>query len=334
MSYNIEPMSLISFLEESKLRLPRFQRKATWGNKQNFELCISVFQDYPIGVVIVNQEQRVSWLLDGRQRRYALTIMRNNPVELYEWAKSYIGFTKNTIESDVKKSYWGKVEKYLQKEENNDEDSVLENKIDKEYEEQEPDFDEIEENSFNSLQQRLGLTTLLDLILMVHPNKEDGSRWEQVFDFRDCFSRIAYAPAANNSKIDPKLLRTFILGLLKKLEEENETLTKDFYIDYFIENNFDIVNRKKFEEKISVEWDEICKSLDTIDRAEKIFADARIGIIRLRNASQLDAQNIFARINKGGTQLKAEELLSAKPYWNKPVDVLDSAVLEKIKSMY
>ena len=335
MSYVIEPMSLISFLEEGKLRLPRFQRKATWGNKQNFELCISVFQDYPIGVVIVNQEQKVSWLLDGRQRRYALTIMRNNPVELYEWAKSYIGFTKTSTESEIKKFYWGKVEKYLQKEESSDEGSTLDdNKDSNEDEEQDLNFDDIEENSFNSSQQRLGLTTLLDLILMVHPNKDNGSRWEQIFDFRDCFSRIAYAPVANNLNIDPKLLRTFILKLLKKLEEQSETLTKDFFIEYFIENNFDIVNRKKFEEKVSIEWDDICKSLDAIDRSEKIFADARIGTIRLRNASQLDAQNIFARINKGGTQLKAEELLSAKPYWNKTVNVFDLTVLEKIKSMY
>ena len=72
MSYAIEPMPLISFLDENKLRLPRFQRKATWDKKQNFELAISVFQDYPVGVVIVNQEQKISWLLDDRQRRTAL----------------------------------------------------------------------------------------------------------------------------------------------------------------------------------------------------------------------------------------------------------------------
>ena len=98
MSYIIEPMPLISFLEDGKLRLPRFQRKATWDKKQNFELAISVFQDYPVGVVIVNQEQKISWLLDGRQRRSALSSMRDNPVELYEWARSYIGFAKTADE--------------------------------------------------------------------------------------------------------------------------------------------------------------------------------------------------------------------------------------------
>ena len=53
MSYNIEPMELISFVEDNKLKLPRFQRKTTWDKKQNFELAISVFQDYPVGVVII-----------------------------------------------------------------------------------------------------------------------------------------------------------------------------------------------------------------------------------------------------------------------------------------
>ena len=117
MSYIIEPMPLISFLEENKLRLPRFQRKATWDKKQNFELAISVFQDYPVGVMIINQEQNLSWLLDGRQRRAALSSMRDNPVELYEWARGYIGFAKTADEHDVIMSYLDKVERYIQSEE-------------------------------------------------------------------------------------------------------------------------------------------------------------------------------------------------------------------------
>ena len=98
MGYTIEPMPLIAFLDEGKLYLPRFQRKATWDKKQNFELAISIFQEYPVGVMVINQERKLSWLLDGRQRRHALTVMRENPVELYEWAQSYIGFKKTADE--------------------------------------------------------------------------------------------------------------------------------------------------------------------------------------------------------------------------------------------
>ena len=115
MSYKIEPMPLITFLEDNKLKLPRFQRKSTWDKKQNFELCISVFQDYPIGVVIINKEQESSWLLDGRQRRHALTIMRENPVELYNWARNYIGFKKTADEAEVCRAYWEKIDEFLNK---------------------------------------------------------------------------------------------------------------------------------------------------------------------------------------------------------------------------
>lgn len=335
MSYIIEPMPLISFLEENKLRLPRFQRKETWDKKQNFELAISVFQDYPVGVVIVNQEQKTSWLLDGRQRRNALSIMRNNPVELYEWARSYIGFAKKADELEITNAYWGKVEKYLQAEDSHkslaeDEEDVLT------YDEEDDSANDstIEENSFDSAKQRHGLQTLLDLILMVHQNKPSGSKWELTFDFRKYISRLKYAPIKNNNKIDPQLLRRFILELLKAIEQENEgQLTQEFFVDYYVQN-FDINNQKNFEKEVSNRWNAIQQSLDVIERSEKVFADARIGIIRLTNASPLDAQNIFSRINRGGTQLKAEELLSAKPYWNKVVALTDPTVSDSIKEMY
>ena len=126
MSYIIEPMPLITFIEDSKLKLPRFQRKATWDKKQNFELCISVFQDYPVGVVILNKEQQTSWLLDGRQRRFALKNMRENPVELYDWAKAYIGFKATADRSTVSDLYWKKIERYLQTEEKSQQEKEAE----------------------------------------------------------------------------------------------------------------------------------------------------------------------------------------------------------------
>lgn len=113
--------------------------------------------------------------------------MRDNPVELYEWARSYIGFGKTADELEVKSKYWEKVERYLQTEEvtDNDEDDV------NQYGEE--DESDAEENSFDSAKQRRGLQTLLDIILMVHQNKPSGSKWEQTFDFRKYFSRLKYA---------------------------------------------------------------------------------------------------------------------------------------------
>ena len=108
--------------------------------------------------------------------------------------------------------------------------------------------------------------------------------------------------------------------MLRAAEQENDgERTQEFFVDYYLQN-FDVKDQNKFEKDVSMKWDNILNSLDVVDRSEKIFADARIGIIRLTNATPLDAQNIFSRINRGGTQLKAEELLSAKPYWNKSVN--------------
>lgn len=331
MGYRIEPLSITSFLDENKMKLPRFQRKATWDKKQNFELAISVFQDYPVGVVIVNKEKDVSWLLDGRQRRNALKQMRENPVELYEWARAYIGFAKNADEFTVKQAYWDKVEKYLTTETKGSEDDSSD---DVSYEGVEENTSE--EDSFDSQKQRKGLTTLLNLILMVHQNKPSGSKWEATFDFTKYFARIKYAPMSNNEKVDPILLRRFILDLINDAERANDgDITEDYLFDFY--NNtytFKDSMDNKFKIELNKRFKDIKNSIDIINETEKIFSDARIGIIWLTNASPLDAQNIFSRINKGGTQLKAEELLSAKPYWNVEVKTNDSDVVRLVSEMY
>lgn len=330
MSYIIEPMSIITFVEDSKMKLPRFQRKATWDAKQNFELCISVFQDYPVGVVIVNKEQQVSWLLDGRQRRNALKEMRANPVAVYEWAKSYIGFKSNVDEFELTQNYWDKVERYLQTEEKETkENSIEEQENISDY----GDDEDTVENSFDSEKQKRGLQTLLDIILMVHQNRSTGSRWEKAFDFTKYFSRLIYAPKKENGKVQAKLLRKFLIDLKK--ECGSDEFTEEFFVDYYYER-YDILDKekRKFEADVNKHWDYIRHSIEVIEQSEKIFEEARIGIIKLTNVSPLDAQNIFSRINRGGTLLKAEELLSAKPYWNVVVNVSDQTVINTVKDMY
>ena len=74
--YEIRPESIKTFITDRNVRLPRFQRKQTWNSKKNFQLCISLFKEYPIGVTILSVEEskgkNVRWLLDGRQRKNAL----------------------------------------------------------------------------------------------------------------------------------------------------------------------------------------------------------------------------------------------------------------------
>lgn len=333
MSYVIEPMTLLSFLDESNMKLPRFQRRATWTSKQNFELCISVFQEYPIGVVIVNKENSTSWLLDGRQRRNALSLMRRNPIDIYLWAQSYLKFNKTADSSEVTDVFWAKIAKYLQTDtvENsegteNDETPLYEGE------------EELTEHSFNAETQRKGLNTLLDIIKMVHQIDKKGiSSWERQFDYSDYFSKLKYAPYKNGErKIDPISLREFIIQLQKDYNKEYEgAITKEFFINYYF-TLYDIKDgcENSFKEKVDTHWKDIEHCFDVIKRTEQVFADTRIGVIHLNNASPLDAQLIFSMTNSGGTQLRAEELLSAKPFWNIPVGNLQSDVTTKINELY
>lgn len=101
MGYKIEPLPISSILSND-IKLPRFQRKSTWNEIQNFELAISVFQDYPIGVVILNNIPSGDiLLLDGRQRRTALMGLVRDPICVYEWAKKYLKFSKSDDEQAV-----------------------------------------------------------------------------------------------------------------------------------------------------------------------------------------------------------------------------------------
>lgn len=324
MSYIIEPISILSFVTDPSIKLPRFQRKATWVKEQNFELAISIFQDYPVGVVIVNKEKDESWLLDGRQRRSALIQMRENPVILYEWAKKYIGLKSNEDPSSLKEKYWDKVDKYLQKEET----AGTELSEDR-YEGEEDHV----EDSFDSEKQKEGLQTLLDLILMVHQIKNGKSRWERDFDFSRYFHKIEYINQKEDNKINPIKLRKFLLDFKEELK--SKPLTKEIFVEYYLEK-FAILDKQevKFVEDVDHKWRDIVFSIDTISKSEKIFIDARIGLIKLTNVSPLDAQNIFSRINRGGTLLKAEELLSAKPFWNAKIDSANAKLKEIVKTMY
>lgn len=329
MSYNIETRQVSEFVKDDKIKLPRFQRKSTWTGKQNFELAISIFQEYPVGVVIINNEGETSWLLDGRQRRSALTELRANPDLVYDWARSYIRFSPKESEETLRQLYWEKVDKYLQTEESNtEEDEDVEGP---ETENSDAEYD-IDKN-----RQREGLNTLLDIILMVHQKTKDKKsgisygKWERIFNLSAMVERLPYAPRRNNYRIDGISLRTFILDFKNKVGN----VSKEKFLEYLEDN----VGIKEDQENallryLDIHWGEINDIINVIRKSEQIFEDARIGVIFIKNVTALDAQNIFSRINRGGTQLKAEELLSAKPFWNEKVNVKDSKISKLVQDLY
>lgn len=329
MSYNIETRQVSEFVKDNKIKLPRFQRKSTWDAKQNFELAISIFQEYPVGVVIINNEGDTSWLLDGRQRRNALMELRANPNSVYDWARSYIRFKATESEEIVRQLFWGKVDAYLETEKSCEKDKE-EEKDNEENENSEIEYD------IDKDRQRDGLNTLLGIILMVHQKKKDKSgntygKWERIFNLSDMVERLPYATKRNNYRIDGISLRSFILDFKNKIGN----ISKENFLVYLEDN----VGIKEDKEKglikhLDRHWEDIQHIINVIKKSEQIFEEARIGVIFIKNVTALDAQNIFSRINKGGTQLKAEELLSAKPFWNERVNVKDSKISALVKDLY
>lgn len=115
--YHIKGESILTFLEDQTIRLPRFQRKQTWNNDQNFKLAISLFKDFPIGVTIINKQslggKSTRWLLDGRQRRNALEKIYQDPENIYLWARKYLGLKNSDQLTDVQEKFWSKIDTYI-----------------------------------------------------------------------------------------------------------------------------------------------------------------------------------------------------------------------------
>ena len=116
--YEIRPETVKSFITDRNVRLPRFQRKQTWDPKKNFQLCISLFKEYPIGVCILSVDESkgktVRWLLDGRQRKNALTKMYEDPENIYNWARAFIGFKNSDQPFELEEKYWEKINEYIE----------------------------------------------------------------------------------------------------------------------------------------------------------------------------------------------------------------------------
>lgn len=328
MSYSIETRTVTEFVTDSNIRLPRFQRKSTWGPSQNFELAISMFKEYPLGVIVINDEKGTSWLLDGRQRRNALKELRDNPDKVYDAARSYIKFKSTESEDIIKRSFWKVVDSYLL-----DENKAYE--IDTLAEDTTDDF----QCDINRERQREGLDVLLDIILMVHQKKKDKEsgrmygKWERLFKLDKYLSNLSYATKRDNFCISPEQLHSFLLMVAQKAKDDKRELTASFFIELMDENIKD-GKEAEFRDYIQKNWSDISKVIDVIRRSEEIFRRARIGVISIKNVTPLDAQNIFSVINSGGTPLTPEELISAKPFWNEPVDGCSKELVGLVNQLY
>lgn len=335
MSYSIETRTVTEFVTDSNIRLPRFQRKSTWKPSQNFELAISMFKEYPLGVIVINDEKGTSWLLDGRQRRNALKELRDNPDLVYDAAKTYIKFKSNEPEDSLKEKFWQKVDSYLVNYAAMSDEEIAQAEGNEDMGEEDP----ANEDGINRARQQEGLKTLLDIILMVHQKKKDKEsglsygQWERLFKLDKFLSNLEYATKRDNYRINPEQLHEFLLKIGKKAKMENRIADADFFMEY-VDEKIKEGQESAFKMHIERHWDDMARVISVVMRSEELFRRARIGVISIKNVTPLDAQNIFSRINSGGTPLSPEELISAKPFWNEPILDCNTEVRNLVRDLY
>ena len=316
-----------SYFVNNKIELPRFQRKATWRDIDNFKLCISVFKGYPIGVIIVNETGVKKFLLDGRQRRNALITMYNNPVEVYTWATKFIGIKGNMSEEEVRDRFSEKISEYLQSEFNKSTEDA--DDVDAHL----ASDDASEGRTFDAEIQSENMHALLDLILLVHTKYKGTNRFAGMFKFDKMIpiEDLEYSAYANGEYfIDHAKLKKFIKNRI-----DNDETEQTEFINYLIKRHkLNEKDAQKIDNYITSQWEYFEKCFDTIRKTDEIIINARIGLIRLIDASPLDAQNIFSLVNGGGAPLTAEELLSARPFWNMEIMNPTDEIRSVAKDLY
>lgn len=338
--YEIKPQSLKTFIEDSSIKLPRFQRKKTWNPEKNFLLAVSVFKGYPLGVTILNMEKDkktkrlTKWLLDGRQRRTALTEMLYDPEKIYFWAKKYIKFKNNDQPNDVINKFVEKISEYIEY----DLDENTENDDSNDDVEQITDNTDVIDDSIdeeeNEQIKKAGLQLLAKLIRLTHNEKTKGTGLTLPFDFSKYVKDLYYVE--NDGRLNCRKLKSW-LSQYDTYCIENQ-LSYDEYMSFvsFTESRNAYIDDKKnkFITQVSLVWPQLLERIDLLKEIEDLFIGASIGLIEISDITTTDSQKIFNIINTGGTMLTSAEILSAKPSWNVPINNPDDNVLSATRKLY
>lgn len=339
--YEIRPESIKTYITDQSIKLPRFQRKQTWDDKKNFQLCISIFKEYPIGVCILSLDKKPNqpkWLLDGRQRRNTLISLYNDPENIYFWAQKFIGFKNSTQPKDLEHAFWEEINNYLEEpEDNNQQESTNDSEI-KTQSDTELDYSQSEQLSDNEDYNKLsGLDLLLAIIKLVHNKKGKYTGFSRPFDFSDVIERLPYLDRSSGQpKLVSKKIKSFVDGFKthcidNQLSADSIDSFKDFMSSRFVLDNS---QKAKLFSKIEKNWDAISERILILDRIEELLMNSKIGLIEVKGLSPVDSQKIFNIINTGGTQLTAVEVSSAKPSWNTPIANPSTRQVEETKKLY
>lgn len=332
--YQIKPESVKAFITDRGIRLPRFQRKQTWDEKKNFQLCISVFKHYPIGVCILSRDSGnndTRWLLDGRQRKNALTLMYKDPENIYNWARKFVKFSNRDQPDELSEKFWNKINEYLE------EDSLMKDETlgeEDAYEIEETDDEFVNESEEKYSSSKDGLEFLLEIIKIIHNKKNNGTGFTLPFDFGSSVEGVPYLENGEN-RISSAKLKTFI--------DEYRTFCdyNDFeYTEYesflkFLEDRRVLIRDSITLKKVLKDrWSAILDRINILNKIDNLLTSCEIGVIEVSNLSASDSQKIFEIINSEGEKLTAVEILSAKPSWNNRIINVSGKMEEAVKSLY
>ena len=328
--YEIRPESIKTFIQDRTIKLPRFQRKQTWDGKKNFQLCISLFKEYPMGVCILSVDETrgktTRWLLDGRQRKNAFTLMYENPENIYDWAKTFIGFKNNDQLADLETKYWEKIDEYIDAESDKDTDS------DPDVPEDNTDTEIIEEVHIHTT---TGLEFLLDIIKISHNKKAKSSGFTRPFDFTSAATRLPYLSAGPTGDVlSSRKVKIFIDEYRTNCYIENKDYESEETFFSYLSSRAIIEDEAKLKALIHRSWDSIKERIIIVERIESLLANAKIGIIEVKNPSPADAQKIFNIINTQGSPLNAVEVMSAKPHWNVEIPNPSQETIDAVNDLY
>lgn len=344
--YKIDSLTLKQYVEDEFIKIPRFQRAKTWKTRQFFELVLSIFKGYPLGCIILcqhksdNRGREERWLIDGRQRYSTVKEIFNNPVIIYEWAKKYLEIKDGQSDSEIEDKFWTIVEEFTNYDPNDKSDD-------------EPDESDILDEDGESLilnenaKQLVANTTkedlksLIQFITFCKRYKKSGSYGlTSVFDIRkyveyngQCKSKIL----GNDNNLSCQKIKS----LIKQYKDTCKADGKDYKIkENFLEylsNNFTFLEGKKekyLNEELSAWEDKQLKSISFFEMIDNLLGNTFIASITISGVSSTDEQKIFNLINSNGTPLTAAEVLSAKPSWNKPVDINSSRIKKAVQKLY
>lgn len=361
--YHIKSYTIREFIEDEQITLPRYQRKKTWDAIKNFKLCISVFKQYPIGVCIVSEMRSPrgdvkKFLLDGRQRREALTDISTDPENVYKWAMKFLKFNKNTNDSDLRDLFDQKVQAFLEKEElrneNTDEDSSEDSlssseELDLTTEELGLNDDAPEETDDNGQPYTEsefsddGLRILCDLIVHTHHWNKKGSGFTAPFDFCKFVRNCPFADYHDDNAytLSSRDLKSFIWAYKENCKRlfpyEKDAFRDGENFFNYIKKNCGIAQpniESKLKEYVERHWNAMLIRMDLLQSLKDVLSNNEIGVIEVGLMEAYDYQKIFNLINTQGEDLKAVEVLSAKPKWNYRIRVPHPDLVSTATALY